>query len=65
MKIADRSDRAWLGWISGFIIFGVVSVGLESAFEGLPGVGWRLREMVSSSDCYVDWDGRSNPTVCE
>lgn len=36
----------------------------SGALRSLPGVGWRI-EAMDNSDCYVDWDGRSNPTVCD
>jgi len=36
MKIAEKSGRAWLGWISGFVIFVLIGVGPEMALERLP-----------------------------
>lgn len=63
MQVAKRS-KAWLGWVAG--IGAAVAVGLVtmSATAAIPGVGWRI-EAMNNSDCYVDWDGRSNPTVCD
>lgn len=63
MKIAGISRRGWLGWVVGvaiFIAFAFASVGLQH----LPGIGWRMQEL-SNSDCHIEWDGRSNPTVCD
>jgi hypothetical protein len=37
------------GLIAGFVIIAIVTIALSD----------------SSSDCHTDWDGRSNPTVCE
>ena len=61
-KVAKRS-KTWLGWVAG-IAFGlaVVWFGMD-AIGALPGVGWRITAM-NSSGCYVDWDGRSNPSTC-
>jgi hypothetical protein len=63
MQIAKRS-KTWIGVVGGigtFLVLGVVGLQIVT---GIPGVGWRITAM-SSGDCYVDWDGRSNPTVCE
>ena len=44
-------ERAFggVGLIAGLVIIAIVSIALND----------------SSSDCYVEWDGRSNPMVCE
>ncbi|MBE1506519.1 hypothetical protein [Rhizobium viscosum] len=63
VKVAEKLARNWIGWVVGtaiFITFGFVYV----IFEQLPGIGWRM-ESVRNSNCYVDWDGRTNPTVCD
>jgi hypothetical protein len=51
----------WLAGIAAFFVFGGI---FYTVVDNIPGVGWRFRAMINS-DCYVDWDGRSNPTVCE
>ena len=64
MYVAGRSSKHWLGWVAGVGAYvGAVFV-LLPAFSGIPGIGWRFN-LIMNSDCYVDWDGRSNPTVCE
>ncbi len=64
LRVANMTGRGWLGWVAGLVIFGVIGVGIGASLRKLPGVGWRLDAM-SNSDCYTDWDGRSNPTVCD
>ncbi|RSB82466.1 hypothetical protein EFR00_30435 [Rhizobium sophoriradicis] len=63
VKIAERTQTNWVGWATGLAIF-VAFVMVMGTFQRLPGIGWRMKAM-SNSDCYVDWDGRSNPTVCD
>lgn len=54
----------WVGVVAGIAVFLVVGVGALGWATSLPGVGWRIAAM-SSTDCYTDWDGRSNATVCD
>ncbi len=62
MQIGKRS-RQWVGWVAGIVLFFAIAfVGYDIA-RSIPGIGWRITAMMDS-DCYVDWDGRSNPTVC-
>lgn len=63
VRAAEHYGRNWTGWLIGLCIM-VFSAMALTTFERLPGVGWRMKAM-SNSDCYVDWDGRSNPTVCD
>jgi hypothetical protein len=44
-------ERAFggVGLIAGLVIISIVMIALDNG----------------SSDCYVEWDGRSNPMVCE
>ncbi|MBD9558444.1 hypothetical protein [Ensifer sp. ENS03] len=63
LKVAERSERNWLGWLAGLLIFIAFAMVLGT-FQRLPGIGWRM-EAMGNSDCYIDWDGRSNPTVCD
>ena len=61
--VAERTGKAWLGWTIGIAVFGVVSLA-QFPLGDFFGVSSRLDEMFNS-DCYVDWDGRSNPTACD
>ncbi|WP_375598312.1 hypothetical protein [Devosia sp. Naph2] len=61
-RIAKRSSN-WLGWVAGIVFcLAVIWFGMD-IITSLPGVGWRVTAMMNS-DCYTDWDGRSNPSVC-
>ena len=62
MQIGKRS-RQWIGWVAGVVVFFGISFVGYAVTTSLPGVGWRITAMMNS-DCYVDWDGRANPTVC-
>ena len=63
LKIAERT-KTWIGVVSGITLFLLIGgLGLPMV-TSIPGVGWRVAAM-SSGDCYTDWDGRSNPTVCD
>jgi fructose-specific phosphotransferase system IIC component len=64
MKIADRTGNYWLGWAVGLVIVVVMAGPVNDFFESLPGVGKRLSAL-RDSDCYTEWDGRSNPMVCD
>ncbi len=64
MATAARSGRNWHGWIVGVAIAVVIYGVIDRAGQALPGVDWRIKAM-QNSDCYTDWDGRSNPVVCE
>lgn len=61
VKVAKRW-KPWIGWVAG-IAFGlaVVWFGID-AIAAIPGVGDRV--MAMGGGCSVEWDGRSNPTVC-
>lgn len=63
IRVAQHYGRSWAGWLVGICIM-IMSVTVMGTFERLPGIGWRMKAM-SNSDCYTDWDGRSNPVVCE
>lgn len=63
MQIAKRS-KTWLGVLAGIALFLLVGVVGMQVVTSIPGVGWRVTAMVNS-DCYTDYDGRSNPTVCD
>ena len=59
----SRTESAWISWgvgIGVFIFFGFLRIPLGEFF----GVSDVLEKLLDS-DCYTDWDGRSNPTVCE
>ena len=62
--IQAKSRSAGVAWGSGivtaFVLFGMIELGVRE----IPGVGWRI-EAMRDSNCYTDWDGRSNPTVCD
>lgn len=61
-QVARRS-KPWLGWVAGAAFaFVVLGVGMNT-ITSIPGIGWRVTAMMGS-DCYVDWDGRSNPRGC-
>ena len=62
-KITERTGNAWLAWAVGIGLFvaGAVAQGPLGEFFG---VSDRL-EGLMNPECYTDWDGRSNPTVCE
>lgn len=62
-KITERTGKIWLAWTVGVAIF-LVGMLAQVPLGKFFGVSARLDEMFDS-DCYVDWDGRSNPTVCE
>jgi len=64
VRVAITSHKSWLGWVVGVVTYLGSGFILLPIFQQIPGVGWRF-ESLFSSDCYVDWDGRSNPTVCE
>ena len=61
-KIHKRTP--WAGWVVGIGLFFLIGVGGMSVATSLPGVGWRVAAM-ADSDCRTEWDGRSNPTVCD
>ena len=63
-NVADRSGKQWLGWFVGVAAAFCVGIGLQIVVSDIPGVSWRLKA-INNSDCYTDWDGRSNPVVCE
>ena len=64
MKIATKTGKTWLGWVTGLAFLMLIAGPITFFFQGLPGVGKRLSAL-SDTDCYVDWDGRTNPTVCD
>ncbi|MDQ0420971.1 hypothetical protein J2045_001998 [Peteryoungia aggregata LMG 23059] len=63
VKIAEATRRNWAGWVSGIAIF-VAFAFVSLTFQRLPGIGSRMKGF-SNSDCHIEWDGRSNPTVCD
>lgn len=63
IKIAKRT-RPSIGWVAGIIIVLVVLRLGSDITRSIPGVGWRVDAM-KNDPCHVDWDGRSNPTVCD
>ncbi|CAD7044677.1 hypothetical protein REJC140_03852 [Pseudorhizobium endolithicum] len=63
-SVFRRTERHLLAWPAGILIFAAVALSFQEIGASIPGVGWRLEAMQDSS-CYTDWDGRSNPTVCE
>ncbi len=63
IRIAEHTGRSWLGWVVGICVI-ALSATVMGTFERLPGIGGRMKAM-SNSDCYTDWDGRTNPTVCD
>jgi MFS family permease len=62
-KIADRTGQAWLAWVVGVGLF-VAAVFLRQPLGEFFGVSERL-ESLMNPDCYIEWDGRSNSSVCE
>lgn len=64
LKVAAKTGKNWLGWVTGLFILIIVAGPVSGFFEGLPGVGKKLSAL-GSSDCYTEWDGRSNPVVCD
>lgn len=62
-KIIDRTGKAWIAWAFGVGLFvtGVLAQGPLGEFFG---VSDQLDSLMNP-DCYIDWDGRSNPTVCK
>lgn len=51
----DKDDQTFARGLAGL----VVCVGLYFA------VGHQPASHKSGTDCYIDWDGRSNSTVCD
>ncbi|TNM65070.1 hypothetical protein [Aliirhizobium smilacinae] len=64
LKVAAKTGKSWLGWVVGLVVVVVIAGPVTGLFEGLPGVGKRLSDL-GNSDCYTEWDGRSNPVVCD
>ncbi|MGF7162362.1 hypothetical protein FHS85_004016 [Rhodoligotrophos appendicifer] len=64
LVIAGRFKTKWLHWIGGIIAALGVFAGLSSVTDNIEGVSWRMKEL-RDGRCYTDWDGRSNPTLCE
>lgn len=63
MRIHTRYSNS-IAWIGGISVAFATSFVLFALTSDIPGVSWRLQRM-QNSDCYVDWDGRSNSTVCK
>ncbi len=64
IRVAEKSNKNWLGWFVGVIAATVVYGLIDRTASALPGVDWRVKAM-RDSNCYTEWDGRSNPVVCE
>jgi hypothetical protein len=61
-KIAEWSGRSWMGWGFGIGLFFVGAL-IQEPLAKFFGVSERLQSLMNP-ECYTDWDGRSNPTVC-
>jgi len=64
VKVASYFKKSWLGWIVGILCTLTLFEAIDSLKYALPGVPERVRAL-QDSDCHTDWDGRSNPTVCD
>jgi MFS family permease len=62
-KIAERTGQSWLAWVAGIGMF-VAAVFAQRPVGEFFGVSEQLEEL-ANPECYTDWDGRSNPTVCD
>jgi len=62
-KITNHTGKSWIAWSVGI---GLVMAGffLRDLMGGYFGVSDKLDGLLNSG-CYTDWDGRSNPTVCD
>lgn len=63
-KIAKASSKDWLGWLIGIVTVAVLWLGLANITDHIPGVSWRMKAM-GGGDCHAEWDGWSNPVVCD
>lgn len=45
----DKVTQSWGKWVAGIAAVALLAMVISSPDDG----------------CYVDWDGRSNPTVCD
>jgi hypothetical protein len=63
MKTSKKYSKSWLGWVVGISVFACIMLIMDLAKE-IPGIGSVMKGM-QNSDCYIDWDGRANPTVCD
>lgn len=61
--IIDRSGKHWMAWVVGLGLFFMGMV-VQQPLGKFFGVSSQLDGLLNP-DCYVDWDGRSNPTVCD
>ncbi len=64
VRAVERSRRNWLGWGAGLVCAVVVYAFFEGVIDEMPGVKWRVDAM-RDSNCHTDWDGRTNPVVCD
>lgn len=62
-KIETITDRAWVPWAVGIALFFIAAF-IRVPLGELFGVSSKLDSLLNT-ECYVDWDGRSNSTVCE
>lgn len=62
-KISSATGKEWLPWVVGFLLFVLAAV-VEAPLGKALGVSKQL-DGINDSGCYTDWDGRSNPSVCE
>lgn len=64
IRIHRHFQSDWMAWSGGVIVALGAIVALGIVTSDIPGVGWRIKQ-ARDSGCYVDWDGRANPTVCD
>jgi hypothetical protein len=62
-RIIDRTGQHWLAWLVGVSLF-MGGAMAQNPLGDFFGVTSQLDSLLNS-DCYVDWDGRSNPRVCD
>ena len=62
-KIVERTGKTWIAWVFGIGLF-VAAVIIREPLGNFFGVSDKL-DVLLNPDCYIDWDGRSNSTVCE
>ena len=55
LRYSETSSKRWIAATVACILAGII------VNQSLPTTG----TFHANADCYIDWDGRSNPTVCD
>ena len=48
-KTSKLSNKNWLGWVVGVVVFSIVATTISLSASKIPGVGWRYNEICSES----------------